>query len=161
MNVRNTVPDRLGSGSQQMSLLRNSRNGGKTMETKKNIANTVILIVIFAGVFLYNIINPSDMVEVYVESDVLVIAGLENVTYRIPVDTVDRFYYLEEMEYPEEAKSILCGTYSNETLGEYVLYVNGKIDACIVAETENGTYVFNYENASTTKSLCEALEELI
>lgn len=131
------------------------------MKKNSNIANTIILVVIFVGVFLYNMINPSNVVTIQVEDTDLVLGGYEDITYSIPLDTINRFTYVEEVEYPEETKSILHGTYSSEQWGEYILYVNGKVSSCIVAETENGTYVFNYENESTTKSLCEALEELL
>lgn len=128
---------------------------------KSNIANTIIVIVIFVGAFLSNIINPKDTVAVYVEEDILVIEGVEDVSYRVPLDTIDSFTYVEEMQYPEDSKSIICGTYTNEQWGEYTLCVNGKVAACVVAEAENGTYMFNYEDASTTKSLCQALQELL
>lgn len=131
------------------------------MKKNSNIANTIILVVIFAGVFLYNMVNPSNMVTIQVEDTDLVLGGYEDITYSIPLDTINSFTYVEETEYPEETKSILHGTYSNEQWGEYILYVNGKVPSCIVAETKSGTYVFNYENESTTKSLYEALEELL
>ncbi len=130
-------------------------------EKKNNTANTIIIVLIFVGVFLYNVINPSNTVTIQVEDTDLILGGYEDITYRIPLDTIESFTYVEEMEYPEETKSVLYGAYSNEQWGEYILYVNGKVPSCIVAETENGTYVFNYENESTTESLCEALLELL
>lgn len=130
-------------------------------QKKSNTANTIIIVLIFVGVFLYNIINPSDMVKIQVEDTDLILGGYEDITYSIPLDTIDSLTYQEEVEYPEETKSILCGAYSNEQWGEYILYVNGKVSACIVMETESGTYVFNYENASTTKALYDALLELL
>lgn len=138
------------------------------MEEKQNMsarwsnkANTIVIVLLFVGVFLYNMINPSDRVEVTVDDTDLILGGYEEITYRIPLDTIDSFTYVEEMEYPEESKSILCGTYSNEQWGQYILYVNGKVPACVVAEAESGTYMFNYESESTTKSLYEALLELL
>lgn len=131
------------------------------MKKNSNIANTIILVVIFVGVFLYNMINPKDMVKIQVEGTDLILSGYEDIAYTIPLDTVDSFTYVEEMEYPEESKSVLHGTYSNEQWGEYILYVNGKVSSCIVAKTDGGTYVFNYESANTTKSLHEALLELL
>lgn len=128
------------------------------MNAKQNsVANTIIIVVIFVGVFLYNMINPQNTVAVTVDDANLVLSGYEEITYRIPLDTIESFTYVEEMEYPEESKSIIYGTYSNEQWGEYILYVNGKVSSCIVADTQSGTYVFNYENASTTKSLYDAL----
>lgn len=135
------------------------------MEEKKrknnNVANLAIVVAIFVGVIIYNMVNPAQVVEIDVDETEIVLSGYEDAQYHIPLASVERFTYVEDMEYPEETKGVLCGTYHNEQWGDYVLYVNGKVSACIAAETENGVYVFNYENAATTQSLHEALEKLI
>lgn len=130
-------------------------------QKKGNKANTIILVLIFVGVFLYNVVNPREMVTIQVEDTALILGGYEDITYEIPLDAINELSYVEEAEYPEESKSILHGTYSNERWGEYILCVNGKVPACIVMETERGTYVFNYDNENTTKALYEALLELL
>lgn len=135
------------------------------MEEKKrknsNLVNMAIIVAIFVGVMIYNAVNPTQVVTIDVDETEIVLAGYEDVEYHIPLDRVERFTYVEDMEYPVETKGILCGTYHNEQWGDYVLYVNGKVSACIAAETENGVYVFNYENAATTQSLHEALVKLL
>ena len=131
------------------------------MKKKSNLANTVILIAIFVGVFLYNMVNPRDMVTFQVDESNLTLGGYEDIVYTIPLDTILGFTFVEEAQYPEETKSVLHGTYHNDQWGEHILYVNGKVSSCIVIESEHATYVFNYENESTTRSLYEALLELL
>lgn len=124
-----------------------------------NRANILILVVIFVGVFLYNVINPGNSVEFQIDGEDIVLSGYEDVVYRFPLDSVESFTYVEEMEYPEGEK-VICGTYSSEQWGEYILYAYRKVDSCIVAQTESGVYLFNFESNDTTQSLYEALLKL-
>lgn len=130
-------------------------------KTKSNRISTLIIVAIFVGVFLYNVFNPAGRVLLQVESDEIVLSGYEDVAYHIPLDSVESFTYMEDVEYPVETKKLICGTYSNEQWGDYVLYVSGRVSSCIVADTQNGVYVFNYESDATTKSLHEALVKLL
>lgn len=130
-------------------------------EKRNRWANWLIVAAIFVVVTLASILNPSDTVRASVKDDNLVLEGCKNVQYFIPLSTIDRVTCVEDPVYAADSKGVVCGTYTNDAWGEHILYVDTGIDACIVVESANGTYVFNVESEDTTKVFCEAFLEIL
>ena len=130
-------------------------------EKRSRWANWIIIAAIFVGVTAVRFLNPSDTVMVGVKDDHLVLEGCKNVQYFIPMSTIERMTYEEDPMYAADTKGVVCGTYTSDDWGEHVLYVDTGIDACIVVESTNGTYVFNVESEDTTKAFYEAFLEIL
>ena len=130
-------------------------------EKRSRKANWLLIAAIFVVVTVVSIVNPADTVVAYVEDQCLVLKGCQDVQYSIPLDSISRVVVVEEPEYAADGRGVVCGTYTNEAWGEHILYANLKIDACIVLESTNGTYVFNVESEETTRAFCQALGDIL
>lgn len=61
-----------------------------------------------------------------------------------------------------DKRTLRCGTWENETWGEYVLCIDPRIDSCIVVTMNSGeVYVLNYENSDSTGQLHKMFTELL
>lgn len=123
--------------------------------------NWLLIVAIFVVVSVVSVVNPADTVRAFVENDHLVLEGCDDVQYFIPMDTIQQIALVEDAEYAVDGRGVVCGTYTNETWGEHILYANLKINACIVLESANGIYVFNVESEDTTKAFYEAFLEIL
>lgn len=134
-------------------------------ETKwKNRINLIIMIAIFAGAIISALANPADRVAISFEENDLVIEGADEVVYKIPLDTIQEVTYVEDAEYAadvQEQQDVICGQYKNDRWGDHFLCVYAQLPACIVVDSQEGTYVFNYQNADTTKKFYDAFLEML
>lgn len=130
-------------------------------EKRSRCANWLIVAAIFVIVTVAGFLKPSDTVMASVKDDYLVLEGCKDVQYFIPMSTIERMTYKEDPMYAADIKGVVCGTYTSDDWGEHILYVDTGIDACIVVESTNGTYVFNVENEDTTKAFYEAFLEIL
>ena len=124
-------------------------------------SNLIIILVIFIGVTLASILNPTHMVVARVENDVLILEGYEDTAFSISLDAIEDISYAESVNYGETTQDILCETGTNEQWGEYVLYVNTETAACVVIESKGITYLFNCVGEDITKDFYEALLERV
>ena len=85
----------------------------------------------------------------------------------IPYDEIES---LELTDFPEpgtvidgsEKRTLCCGTWENETFGEYTLCADPRIGNCIVIRRESGdVYVMNYENSDSTGQLHQMFTDLL
>lgn len=61
-----------------------------------------------------------------------------------------------------EKRNLCCGTWKNNTFGEYTLCADPRIEACIVIRMKSGdVYVINYENSDSTEQLHQMFTELL
>jgi len=130
-------------------------------EKRRSKLNWLLVVVIFVVVSVVGLVNPPDAVRAFVENDHLVLEGCNDVEYFIPMDTIEQVTLVEDAEYAADGRGAVCGRYTNEIWGEHVLYVNMKIDACIVVESARGIYVFNVESKDTTKAFYEAFLKIL
>lgn len=85
----------------------------------------------------------------------------------IPYDEIES---LELTDLPElgtvingiNNRTLCCGTWENETFGEYTLCADPRIETCIVIRMKSGgVYVLNYENSDSTKQLHQMFTDLL
>ena len=61
-----------------------------------------------------------------------------------------------------ETRTLCCGTWKNETYGEYTLCADPGIGKCIVIRMKTGdVYVINYENSDSTAQLHQMFTDLL
>lgn len=132
-------------------------------EKQKKWINGILIAGIFIVVTVFYLRNPADRVTLRVEDGVLTAEGTESYSFQMPLEQIGRLELEENAVYPDTGtdSSVLCGSFSDETRGEYELCVYADVPACMTAYTPDGTYVFNCENVDTTQSFYEALLELI
>ena len=126
--------------------------------------NLWIVIGIFVVVTIFHIVNPSDMVVLRVEDNVLIMEGTNDVSYQVPIESIQSLEYVENPSYPENLQNpqkVVSGKFANEQWGEHHLCVFSEVPACVVAYAETGIYVFNCESEGTTKEFYNAMLKII
>lgn len=128
--------------------------------------NLVFIILILAVVLFYTFSGGSVGASLDFGEEALTLSA-SNYDWEIPYDQISA---LKLTGLPDtgtliegsEKKNLCCGTWENETWGEYILCINPKIDQCIIITTGDGSvYVLNYENAEATQQLHKMFTELL
>lgn len=132
-------------------------------EKQKKWVNGLLIVGIFLVVTIFYVMNPSDRVTLRVEDGILSVEGAQDYSFRMPLEQIGRLELEEDAVYPDTGmdSDVLCGSFSDGTRGKYELCVYADVPVCMAAYTPDGTYVFNCEDADTTRSFYEALLELI
>lgn len=53
------------------------------------------------------------------------------------------------------------GSWENQEFGQYILCTDAKVDDYVVLYTETGVVIINFEDKEATRSLCQAIEEML
>lgn len=128
----------------------------------KKRTNLIIAVVVILVAIVVSIINPADSVKFTIEENVLYINGPDEFCYSTPMDEIRKYELLKDLDYAvvgEKEKGVICGTYSNEELGEHVQCLYAAIPVCIAVYGPEGVILFNVENKETTENLYQALLE--
>lgn len=126
------------------------------METLlRNRKTTIIFaLVIIIGVTVFALANRSDSIRVYLEAEKLWIDGPNELQYSIPLGSIQEVSLVNDPVYDETIpviNKIVCGQYVNDQWGGYSLCASIQIPACVVVNSKEGTYVFNYGDLDTTQ----------
>jgi hypothetical protein len=134
------------------------------MNQIKKIYILILIFLIVATVFAIVYNGDSTVIEVGESS--LTIKGAGSTSYTIDYEDIQS---VELVYSPDFGTSIdggkkqkyAYGIWNNESWGEYRLYVNTKIDVCLVITEIEGIYVFNYINEQTTKDFYHSFLEYL
>lgn len=121
---------------------------------QKRWFNMVFALVIIIGITVATLLNPSGLIRVHIEQEKLQIDGPDNLQYSISIDEIQEVLLIEAPVYDEnvqEVRKVVSGQYTNNQWGEYYLCANTQIPVCIVVYSQEGTYVFNFEDLDTTQ----------
>lgn len=120
--------------------------------------NLALVIPILALVLFYIFSGGSVGISLDFGEDALTLSTL-NYDWPIPYNEIES---LELTNMPElgtvidgsEKRTLCCGTWKNETFGEYTLCADPRIETCIVIRMNSDRiYVLNYENSDSTEQL--------
>jgi|GEM_PF-4338888 len=122
-------------------------------------------LILIAAVSIYYITQGSCAYDVRGTDGALEITTADKEVFDIPYDGIvsveERTSFTPGDAVKAKSNSAYkSGTYRNEELGEYTLAVTNRIDRYIIAETADGTIVFNYDNSETTHSMYEGLVKM-
>ncbi len=118
--------------------------------------NTVFALLILAAVLIYTIAGGNIGTNLDFGEDALRLRAAGN-DWTIPYSEIAS---LELQDLPDlghrvqgsEKRSLYCGTWENDTWGEYTLCIVPKVETCIVITMSDGNhYVINYENNESTE----------
>ena len=124
------------------------------MNPIKKIYILILIFLIVATVFA--IVNSGDNTVLEVGESSLTIKGAGSTSYKIDYQDIQSVELVYSPDYGTSIdggkyQKFVYGIWNNESWGEYSMYVNSKIDVCIVITEIEGVYVFNYINEQTTK----------
>lgn len=132
------------------------------MKKGKTILMILSWIAVFAALSFF--MKPTKNTNAIAQKGSLLVTGRSGYALTVEYKKLTGLEYRETMDYG----SLLEGTddqlersgrWENAELGEYILCVNPKIEPCILARTEEGTMVFNFESGKATEALYTALTE--
>lgn len=93
--------------------------------------------------------GPEEMEDMFVSFDDLISAEtITSIDYGEKINGVDTSDYC-------------YGTWRNEEYGEYGLCIRPKIHTYVLAQTSDGTYVFNAEGETTTEQIPQAIKDYL
>ena len=128
--------------------------------------NLTLIILILALVLFYVFSGGSVGISLDFGENELTLSA-SNYDWLIPYDEIES---LELAELPDkgtliegiEKRTLCCGTWKNDTFGEYTLCADPRIENCIVIRMESGdVYVMNYENSDSTNQLHQMFTDLL
>lgn len=128
----------------------------------KKRTNMIIAVAVILVALVVSIVNPADSVKFVIEENVLCINGPDEFSYSVPMEQVRKYELVKDLDYAvvgEKEKGVVCGTYSNEELGEHVQCLYTAIPVCIAVHSPDGVILFNVESEETTERLYQALLE--
>ncbi len=127
---------------------------------------TIIMILLCIAVFgvLSFFMKPTKNTNAVAQEGSILVTGRSGYTLTVAYGRLTGLEFRETMDYGSmlegtDDKYEKSGRWQNAELGEYLLCVNPKIKPCILARTEEGTMVFNFESAKATEALYTALLE--
>ena len=128
--------------------------------------NLALVVLILALVLFYIFSGGSVGISLDFGENELILSA-SNYDWLIPYDEIES---LELTKLPDkgtliegiEKRTLCCGTWKNDTFGEYTLCADPRIETCIVIRVKfGGVYVLNYENSDSTKQLHQMFTDLL
>lgn len=132
-------------------------------ETLKNVAFPLLLIV---AVLIYSFSGSSIGISLDFGEDALHISAAD-LDWALSYDQISSLALTDlpdvgQLKEGIQQKRLQCGSWENETWGEYTLCIDPRVDRCIVLTMDSGdTYVINYENSNSTEQLHTMFSELL
>ena len=132
------------------------------MKKGKTILMILSWIAVFAALSFF--MKPTKNTNAVAQEGSLLVTGRSGYALTVEYKKLTEREYRETMDYGTllegtDDQHERSGRWENAELGEYILCVNPKIEPCILAQTEEGTMVFNFESAKATEALYTALTE--
>ena len=130
---------------------------------QKNLALIVLILVL---VLFYVFSGGSVGISLDFGENELTLSA-SNYDWLIPYDEIES---LELTKLPDkgaliegiEKRTLCCGTWKNDTFGEYTLCIDPRSENCIIIRMKSGgVYVLNYENSDSTKQLHQMFTDLL
>ena len=123
--------------------------------------NLITIVVVIAVFLIYSMFFQTKTITAVMDDKSFVLAPLEgeNIAFSLTdvesVELGDDFSAFDKgsLQSGTEDSSCCSGVYMNDTLGEYQLHVNLKVDPYVIVRYTDGVLVFNTETADGTTEL--------
>jgi hypothetical protein len=126
----------------------------------------ILLFIFLAAATVFANLYSSDSTVLDVGESSLTIYRVGRNSYKIDYEKIQSVELIYSPDYGTcidggKNQKYVYGIWNNESWGEYSMYVNTKIDVCIVITEIEGVYVFNYINEQTTKDFYHSFLEYL